>query len=516
MLGALALGIVLAQDWPQTRAESTNYAETSHYSDVIGFLEGLEKAGAPVRLTYIGVSTEGKKMPLLIAARPMVKSPEEAHKQGKLVAYIQANIHAGEVEGKEAILHLLRSWCKEKRGILDKVVFLVNPIYNIDGNEKFGPQGRNRPGQNGPDLVGVRANGGGFDLNRDYVKAETPEMVATLKSVWVPWRPDLMMDLHTTDGTRHGYPLTWAPPLNPNTFGPLYLFTRDQMMPAVRKELEGKGLRTFDYGNDETVQGKRGWYSVSAEARYSTNYAGMVNCIGVLSEALVYLPFKDRIRATEDFVTAVVSYAADHRKEILSMKKASETAYARGKGNRELGTRFEFGVRGDENVWLEKKPAKTGVPTDLEQVKLTIYDRFVATRRRTLPSAYIVRGAEKKVIDLLLRHGVQVDQLDEAWHGTTDAFVVREFHQDGQAFQGHKLIRLECDVRSGLDEAKAGDYVVRCDQPLTILANHLLEPENTDGAIAWGFFGENFKPGDVVSVVSVPALPKVKSHRVRA
>src|SRR5262249_24776042 len=154
--------------WPQTRAERTGYRETSHYSDVVAFLERLQAQGGPLAVQYIGASEGGRRIPLAIVASPPVATADEARRSGRVVVYVQANIHAGEVEGKEAALMLLRELAQgEKAPWLDKMVLLVTTIYNIDGNEKFGDGARNRPSQDGPEQVGERANGQGFDLNRD-------------------------------------------------------------------------------------------------------------------------------------------------------------------------------------------------------------------------------------------------------------------------------------------------------------------------------------------------------------
>ena len=162
--------------WPQTRAEVSDYRETSRYEDVVAFVQALEKRGAPVKVGWMGTSVEGRKIPLVVAARPMVSSPEAAHKAGKIVVYVQGNIHAGEVEGKEAAQMLLRSVSQDPKGLLDKMVLVVAPIYNCDGNEKWGEGKRNRGSQDGPEQIGERANGAGLDLNRDCMKAESPEM----------------------------------------------------------------------------------------------------------------------------------------------------------------------------------------------------------------------------------------------------------------------------------------------------------------------------------------------------
>jgi murein tripeptide amidase MpaA len=152
---------------PKTRAERTNYLETSHYADVIAFLDSLR--GRP-ELTFgtIGKTNEGRDLPYVIASRPRVSTPEAARKLGRPIVYIQGNIHAGEVEGKEALLAVLRDLTSSpKPNALDSVVLIAVPIYNADGNEKFGPQETNRGSQNGPEMVGVRANAQNLDLNRD-------------------------------------------------------------------------------------------------------------------------------------------------------------------------------------------------------------------------------------------------------------------------------------------------------------------------------------------------------------
>src|SRR5476651_1183380 len=138
VLSGLVMG-VCGQTWPQTRAEKSNYGETSHYADVVSFLHELQRAGAPVSVQSVGTSTLGKPMVLAIASYPPVSSAAEARRLGKPIVYIQANIHAGEVEGKEAALAILRRLSQAgPDGLLGKIVLLVNPIYNIDGNEKFG------------------------------------------------------------------------------------------------------------------------------------------------------------------------------------------------------------------------------------------------------------------------------------------------------------------------------------------------------------------------------------------
>ncbi len=208
--------------WPRARSlmcpERTHYGRTdaSTHAEVLAFIDSLQKHGAKMTVGTLGESPQGKRLPYVILSRPLVTTPAAAKASGKPVFYIEGNIHAGEVEGKEAVQELMRDLTVGKlKPLLDSVIIIFVPMYNADGNDAFGPQERNRGSQLGPELVGLRANGQGYDLNRDYIKQEAPETRASL-ALLAKWNPDLFMDLHTTDGAYHGYALTWDPGLNPN------------------------------------------------------------------------------------------------------------------------------------------------------------------------------------------------------------------------------------------------------------------------------------------------------------
>ncbi len=520
LIAALAL-LAPSPDVPQTRAERTDFAETSTHADVMGFLDELQRQGAPIRVETMATSPKGRPVPLVIASRPLVSGPAEARRLGRPVVYVQANIHAGEVEGKEAVLHLLRRYALTSPGLLDRVVLLVVPIYNADGNEALGPQETNRPGQNGPAIVGQRANGQGLDLNRDYIKLDAPETRGAMEHVFTTWDPEVSLDLHATDGTRHGYPVTDLFPLNPNTPATLRAWNESTLVPLIRARVRKEaGFETFDYGNLETRGGQDGWYVVGPEGRYSTHYAGLRNRIGVLVEALVYLPFKERVRITEAYVDAVLQIVADRGPEVIEVVRAADREAA-GTPGRDMGTRFEFASRGEEAVLLERpaapgQPRRTGVPTDIEPRTLPIFDRFVPTRRSPLPAAYLVRGAHGPVADLLDRHGIVVERVSQGGPVQASTFQVTEATVAPQPFQGRRLVRLEGTWTEEAASAEPGDFLVTTAQPLSTLAHHILEPESLDGAVAWGILGLDFTAGSKVGVLRLtegPALPRERYRR---
>ncbi|HEY4131734.1 MAG TPA: M14 family zinc carboxypeptidase, partial [Gemmatimonadaceae bacterium] len=366
---------------PLTRAERTNFTETSHYDDVIVFIDSLKTLGAKISIGSIGKTIEGRELPYVIASRPLVTTPAEARRLGRPVAYIQANIHAGEVEGKEAMLAMLRDLLfDKKKNVLDSVVLIVQPIYNADGNERFAPQQKNRGSQNGPELVGTRQNASGWNLNRDYIDMDAPETRGAF-AMLNKWNPDLFMDLHTTDGSIHGYALTYSPPLTPLAVNVLPYETK--MLATIRQRmLDRQGFYVQDYGDfsrprtdgrtggapggalggggfgrgaaaagtaggDGARPARRaggfnrgpsleqiiadsiptsGWAFSTYEpfARYGTNYYGLRNRIAILSEAFSHDPFARRVASTYDFVGEILSYVAEHKAEIMNLGKTGD------------------------------------------------------------------------------------------------------------------------------------------------------------------------------------------------
>ena len=364
---------------PLTRAERTNFTETSHYEDVVAFIDSLKLLGAKIATGSIGKTIEGRELPYVIASRPLITTPAAARAAGRPIAYIQANIHAGEVEGKEAMQSMLRDLLfDKKKNVLDSIVLIVQPIYNADGNEKWGPQARNRGAQNGPELVGTRQNASGWNLNRDYIGADAPETKGAF-AMLNKWDPDLFMDLHTTDGSIHGYALTYSPPLTPTAVNVLPYTTK--MLAEIRQRmLDRHGFYVQDYGDFSRpgaprggggggrrgapaagaapgdTTGRRGgggggfgggrgpsleqmiadsipssgWAFSTYEslARYGTNYYGLRNRISVLSEAFSHDPFARRVASTYDFVSELLSYLAAHKREILALEAKGDANVA--------------------------------------------------------------------------------------------------------------------------------------------------------------------------------------------
>ncbi|NNG16235.1 MAG: M14 family metallopeptidase [Gemmatimonadales bacterium] len=494
-----------------TRAELTDGRETTSYRDVLGFLDSLVRAGADVRIGTLTHSVEGRAIPWVLAARPMVDGPSAAHRSGKPVLYIQGNIHAGEVEGKEAALMLLRDLTLGALGpLLDSVIVVVVPIYNVDGNEAVGPADRHRPGQNGPAVVGRRANGQGLDLNRDYVKMEAPETRGAAALINA-WDPDIFVDLHTTNGSYHGYALTYSPGLNSNG-GPVNDFVRDEFLPTIRDRMrERHQQEIFDYGNfrnQEPDSLDQGWYTYDPRPRFGTNWFGMRGRIAILSEAYSNAPFKERIRATYNFMREILSLAGE-RRATIAMLHATRNRWSRDS----VTLQSEYAPPSVRDVIAEiTEPAGDGShgfarrrrTGQYRTIRMPVFDRFAPTRREAVPAGYLLPPRLTDVVQLLRRQGIRVAQLRHPWQGTVEAFEVDSLTVSRRAFQGHRMVRLggEWKPRSGW-QAAPGWFFVPTAQRLGVLAAYLLEPASVDGVAAWNLLDRDLRQGRDSPIVRV-------------
>lgn len=500
---------------PETRAEATNYNQTSSYGDVIAFINGLRSRNAPLAYGVIGKTTEGREIPYLIASRPMVNTPEAARALGRPIVYVNANIHAGEVEGKEALLALVRDLTYQRGpNVLDSLVLIAVPIYNADGNEKFADQTVNRTEQNGPTLVGRRPNGKDLDLNRDYVKAEAPETRAALE-MFNKWDPDVYVDLHTTDGSFHGFALTYSPSLNPAAYAPGFAgrLTRDGMLPEIRARMHSRGFEVFDYGNFDSIYEehdiadtvKRGWYTYEHKPRYGTNYYGMRGRVSILSEAYSHDPFKRRVASTYAFVQEILSNAARHSSELQHIRATAETVEEPEVPIRSRLTTNPFDAPIPFEVLRrsgDSTRTQAGLPRGVRRTGrfitqvMPVYDRFEPSLLIRHPDAYVLPNDSVIVANLRL-HGLRVEPFERSATWTRGSvFTVDSVIAAPRPFQGHRETRLSgrWSAPSPSGVPSGGGYViVSATGRFGPLSAYLLEPESDDGLVDWNFFDTDLK-----------------------
>lgn len=522
----------------RSRVERSDYKETSRYTDVMEFIGRLREMSDKVRLETFGKTEEGRSLPLVIMSNPAITTPLEAHASGKPIVFIMANIHAGEVEGKEAAQHIMRDVATGPlAGMLDKLILLVAPIYNADGNERIAVT--NRSSQNGPEGgVGTRENSKRLDLNRDFMKMDSAEARSLIENVFNRWDPHVSIDLHTTNGSHHGYALTYSPPLNPNTDARIIAYAREKLLPEVTKSMKSKhNYRVYYYGNffdpadpgvgfrDEQPKEPKGWATFDHRPRFGTNYAGLRNRLAILSEAYSYLDFRSRIDVTDKFVRTILHHVEQNASQIVALiRDADRRSMASGltAGNEEgYGLSFELKPSAKPVDIFVGSVTRTIDPgtnrprlqatDEVRSVKMIEYGEFRATRRIKPPTAYILRPDQKKIADALLRHGVTVEASRKDETFDVEQYTVREITKSQRVFQGHREARLKVEKGESKERFPAGSFIISMRQPKAALVFYLLEPESDDGLANWNFFDEEIELKSKEGSQSVFPVYRLKS-----
>lgn len=513
-----------------TVAEATDYRKTSLHKDVLDFVEKLAPLSDSIHRLSLGESGLGQEIPVLVLSRQKLFTPAKAHASGKPVVMVIANIHAGEVEGKEAVLMLAREIATGDLGRLMKdAVLVLVPDYNPDGNDRIDVKNRALnlkalEGQVGPEGgVGTRYTGKGLNLNRDYMKLEAVES-RHLSKLFGEWRPHVFVDCHTTDGSIHGYDLTFDTS-HTTECGPKapILYARDVMLPAISKSLRKRtGQRTFFYGNfKDQDDPAKGWETYPALPRYGSHYRGLTGRLDILLEAYSYIDFRARCSVMYEILVEIFDYAIDHAGEILkTVADAEADTIARGRApapddfvgiNGGVATRdakgnlvFRYPVHPllafDCEAWdLESQKERRVPGTKRESYKAMFYGRFIPTKSVRRPSAYLLPAAESKIVEKLREHNIVVTTLEKPADLVVDHYLVMDRESTFSPDVGfEKRSETVFWVRSerATYAARAGDFHVSLAQPLANLAIYLLEPESDDGLARWNFF-DSVKKGDI-------------------
>ena len=494
----LSCEVALAQELPKTTAESSNYRATSRYEEVMDFVAAIQRADPAIRIETFATTNEGRALPLVIAGPNGVIDPRTARASGLPTVFIMANIHAGEVEGKEASLMLLRDLVSSSRKVRDHLVVLMAPIYNADGNETISTE--HRTTQNGPpEGVGVRENAQGLDLNRDYMKLESPEARGLIANVLNRWDPLVTVDLHTTNGSFHGYALTYAPPLNPNASADLIDFERDTLLPQIRSEMRSKHHKeTYYYGNFlNQLAPEKGWYTFDSRPRFGNNYVGLRNRFAILSEAYSYIDFRARVEVTYEFLHEILGAVDKQGKKMMRIAARADRAKLK-----KQGVRFEIKPWKETEILWEKCVAADSEATAVENqgetphhvvrtgqivpVKMTDYGVFAAKEKDDMPYAFLFEG--ENAAANLLTHGVVLEKLARDSELEVEQFAIKNVEHGEHAFQNHHETTITGKWKSRNVVVPAGTFLVRMDQPLARLAFYLLDPRSDDGLFNWNFF----------------------------
>jgi murein tripeptide amidase MpaA len=494
-------------EW-QTHAEQTDYRETPLYEETLAYCRKLAAASSKIKLTDFGRSGEGRALPLIIAATNKTFTPAASRRAGKVVVFVQANIHAGETDGKDAGLALLRDIVvlKMHPRLLEHVTLLFVPIYNVDGHERRSPY--NRINQNGPTEIGWRANATNLNLNRDYMKADAPETRAWLR-LWNEWNPELFIDCHVTDGADFRYNVTYQFEEHENVPQPL----RDWMKTAFEgrivpaTEALGNLLTTYMEFRDNRDPVKAGVEGFIGTPRFATGYAPLRNRPALLIETHMLKDYRTRVRATYDILrTALEDVNRDPAGWVRAAKETDQQVVAEGSTYdpaQKVALRIAFtdksvprvikgvefksemsDVSGVNRVIYGTKPFDYTVP---------FYNDSRATISVSTPLYYIIPPQWTEVLEVLAAHGVRLQRLAEPLTIEVESYRFSEVKWANASFENRLPVTQKNKLVREQRTFVAGSVVVPLAQAAGRLVINLLEPDAPDSLVYWGFFNSIFE-----------------------
>jgi len=489
---------------------------TPRYDETVAYCRTLADAFPDqVRFTDFGTSPEGRALPLLVVDRGGRVQPagRGGGDDGRTVLLVQACIHAGESCGKDAGLVLLRDLLQDG-GLPADLTILFIPIFNVDGHERFSPY--SRVNQNGPEQMGWRATARNLNLNRDYVKADTVEMRAWL-ALWNRWRPDFLVDIHSTDGADYQYTVTIG--LDRESLDPGLADWAEGYLDALETGMAADGWPLAPYISFRKWHDPRsGLKSWVAGPRFSQGYAAVRNRPGLLVETHMLKPYPERVRSTIALLERTVGYLQDQNATLRRLVREADGRTASAAFRAEP-LALDWQMTGEAEPFTFLGVAYEEVASELSGGR---YFRYHADRPETftvdyyrqqepsvsvrLPEAYLVPPAWADVVDRLEWHGVEVRRLAEPVELEVRSCRFTDVTWREQPYEGHHPLTFATEEIREARRFPAGTAVVDLAQPAARLIAHWLAPEGPDSAVRWDFFDAIFSRVEYVESYVIEAM----------
>ncbi len=515
-----SLNVYSQQDFSSewiTFFEKSNYLETPRYEETIKYFQKLDEYSLYARLISIGVSPQGRNIYCLIVSKDQHFNPSYSKKSRKPIVLINNGIHSGEIEGKDACMLLLRDILvsKEKENLIENVTLYIIPIFNVDGHERMSPY--NRINQNGPTEMGWRTTAQNLNLNRDFMKADTPEMKALL-NLYSNIIPDMFIDIHTTNGADYQYTITYSISKHKNVPEETRNWMRNKFEPFINNYVEEKGYLISPYVGFKNGDVKNGIVDWIAGPRFSNGYAAVQNRPGLLIETHMLKPYKDRVFSTKALLEAVLEIMNVNSVEIFDInRKADVTVMNEYIMNKQpfplsLKTTDEnkpFIFKGIEEVqdssWIVGGKLKkyTGEKFELQ---VPYFDKSTVTDSVIAPTGYLIPAEWYNIVEKMKLHGIYVKTLRESKTFVVEKFRFKNIEFAKRPYEGRFQPKFEYEIFIDTVTVPPGTFYVNTNQRTVGIILHLLEPKGNNSFVKWGFFNQIFEMKEYFSSYSMEPI----------
>jgi len=511
------------QDW-QTMYERSGGTETPRYEQTVAYCKKLAKASAMVHYTSFGKSAQGRDLPLLIVDKDGLTDPAAIRSRGRVILLLQACIHPGESEGKDAGLMLVRDMvigresitlykpagsgvetsATDIKSIPDQVSLVFIPIFNVDGHERFGPY--NRINQNGPKEMGWRVNANNLNLNRDFLKAETPEMQAWLK-LFNRWMPEFFIDSHTTDGADYQYVITYLIEIYGDMDEGLTTWSKESFIPEMKDRLMNRGFPAIPYINFRNWHDPRsGLITDVAPPMLSQGYTALRNRPGLLIETHMLKPYDKRVEGTYECIKTTMEILQKEGKRLQQLEREADRYLSSGDFTKTpFPLQFETSLKDSTIVdflGFDYKTVKSGISggdwvqysKTPETFKIPYFGKTKPVVSVNLPLAYIIPPEWEEITSRLELHGAGISRTGRDTVISIQTYKFRNPKWQQNSYEGHHaMTSIEYDEITENRLIPKGSAIVEVNQQCGRIIPHFLEPKGNGSMLYWGYFDAVFE-----------------------
>lgn len=468
----LHAGSVHAQ-LPETGAERAAFERTSSHAEVMDFLEEVAQRSDRVVLDELAVTNQGRPVPIVHLGSPPATDPASAWMSGRPTIFFTGSVHGDERAGKEGSQQLLRELALgELAPLLDEVNVIVVPSLNPDGAE--------RPG---------RTNSLGYDMNRDFVALETPEISAVV-DVIARWRPDVFVDVH--NGGAYPYNVTYQATLHPAADDELVEYARGPLYDGIREHLASQDMITYWYsGPRRTDAGEWVWRTTPPWTRKQHTYGGLHNVVTLLFEIPGRWSLEEQAANAREAMEGLLREVAGDPELLRGVVRGAQGRTVAGPGPVVIDYEETAYPEPEDFLVLPERGAEPELVTGENRTL------FVPTETRPWPYAYAFDGRFDEAAHHLVRHGIRVERLTAPALAVVERYRATAVGWADEPYQNHLLAEVEVELEEpGQQELPAGSYLIRTGQNAGRLLTHLLEPDTEDSLVRWNFFDHSLPDPD--------------------
>lgn len=482
VLGVLCLSVLpgipasAQADLPRTGAEQASFERHTSHDELMQFLYDVQGRSDRMRVRALATTDDGRTMPLVMLGAPPTATPGTAFFSGRPLVFITGNVHGGERAGREGTLQLIRELALgSEQALLERVNVLIVPSLNPDGAERR-----------------TRTNSMGYDMNRDFIVAESPEISAIVEEVLTQWWPDVYVDVH--NGGAYPYNLTYQATLHPSADQDLVAFARGPMHDAVKAHLETKGMRLYWYSgprlNEET--GEWSWQTTPPWARKQHSYGGLQNMVTLLFEIPGRWSLREQADNAREGLIGLLHFVADNAQDVRSTVVEARRRTLQAPA-------AEVVVDVEESAYPQTEQFVVMEQGQERLVTGTNRTLFIAARTRARPEAYAFDGNLHDIADLLRRHAIEVERLVAEASLPVERFRLDSIAWEPAPYQNHLNANATVTTVPETRTLPEGTYLVRMNQNGARLIAELFEPDTDDSLVLWNFLDHALPAPDALA-----------------